>query len=347
MNPVSSLKKRLKTENLDALFVSHPANVSYLSGFSGNESYILVTRGKDFFITDFRYYQQACLELKDFSIELTGEVNHFDLIAGLIKKGRLKRVGFEAKHITYGEVGKIRDRLNGQEFLPVFDFIEDMRVIKSARELEIISRCIQINLTALKDLKNKIAPDKEESEIAALMEYKMKLAGALRPAFDTIVLSGKNCSMPHGAPGARPIKNNHVVLVDSGVYFNGYNSDLTRMFLLGKIPPIINKILSVTQMAQEIAIGAVRPGITASVVDMAARDYIAKKGFARNFGHSLGHGVGREVHEAPQISARSKTILKPGMIFTVEPGIYIPGSGGVRLEDMVLVTEKGVKVLSR
>lgn len=347
MTNVSLLKKRLKKENLDAVLISNPANVSYLSNFTGDESYLLITHKKDFFITDSRYEEQAKKEANGFQIFVVGETNHFDLIAGLIEKNKLKKTGFEAKHITYGEVSKIRDRLKAVEFVPTYGLTEDMRVIKTQAEISLIKKAIRINILSLESVAKQIKPGEKEKDLAALLEYQMRKQGADKPAFETIVLSGKRASMPHGRPSGSLIRNNQSVLVDSGACFKGYNSDLTRAFFLGKIPSVIKKIYHIVSTAQETAIKAVKPGIEAKRIDSAARDYIKTKGFGRYFGHSLGHGVGREVHEAPSVSSKSKDILKPGMVFTIEPAIYLSGAGGVRLEEMVLVTNNGCEVISR
>ena len=340
MTSLLSLKKRLEKEKLDGLFVSKPENVSYLSGFKGGESYLLITQKKNFFITDSRYAEQAKKETKGFKIE-SGS------IVELIKKNKLKRCGFEAKHITYGEVSKIRDRLTSEEFLPTYDLVEDLRVIKTVDEINKIKKAIAVCLAALDSLKGNIKPGDSEARLAAYIEYQMKLAGALRASFDIIVLSGANASMPHGWPSARLIKKNEAVFIDAGALVNGYNSDLTRAYFIGKPPVKIRKIYDIVKRAQELAIKAVRPGAAASEIDRIARNYIKKQGFGDYFGHAVGHGVGREVHEAPSISPKSKAILKPGMVFTVEPAIYVPGLGGIRLEEMVLVTEKGKQVISQ
>jgi Xaa-Pro aminopeptidase len=347
MSNIGLLKDILKKEKLDGLLVSNPANVSYLSGFSGDESYLLITQKKAIFITDFRYEQQAAKEAKGFSVELVGKLNHFDLITGLIRKNNLKRVGFEARHITYAEVGKIRDNLTKQEFLPVCGIVENLRAVKSQEEIKKIRKATEICLSVFNDVAFKIKPGLREKELAGFVEYQMRLKGAEGASFDIIVLSGKNSTMPHGRPSDRKIGCNEAVLIDAGASFSGYKSDLTRMFFLGKIPDTIQKVYGIVKTAQEMALKAIRPGAFASVIDAIARDYIKSKGYGEYFGHSLGHGVGREVHEAPSISSKSKDILRPGMVFTVEPAIYLPNIGGIRIEDMVLVTQKGSEVLSQ
>lgn len=340
------LKKRIREDSLDGFLVSKPANVSYLSGFTGADSYLLITQKKDFFITDFRYHEQAKIEIGNFDIELVDGAGIFNLIASLIEKQRLKRVGFEAKHISYGEVSRIRDRLKTPEFIPSYDLVEDFRIIKTPVEVKLIKKAARICLSVFKQAAGAVEIGKKEKEIAAFVEYRMRAAGADSASFATIVLSGKRSALPHGSPSEKRIKNNEAVLIDSGACIDGYNSDLTRVFFLGRIPSALNKIYGIIKAAQEKAIKAIRPGIRAAKVDSIAREYIKKRGFGRYFGHSLGHGIGREVHEAPSLSAESKAILRPGMVFTVEPAVYMPGLGGIRIEDMVFVTNNAAEVLS-
>jgi Xaa-Pro aminopeptidase len=346
MNPVGSLKKLMKKESLDAFLVSKPANVSYLSGFTGDDSSILITRKKDFFITDSRYELQAKKEIKGFDIKIVDGSGYFDFIAGLIKNNRLRRVGFEAKNISYAGVGQFRDRLKTGQMLETYDMVEAFRSIKSSHEVGLIKKALEIQLSVFNGLSKTIKPGIKETDLAAFIEYQMKTKGGQAAAFNTIVLSGKRTAMPHGTPSQKRIGKNELVMVDAGVRYNGYNSDLTRMFYLGKIPIILKRIFAAVKTAQQKATEAIRPDLKASYIDNIAREYLVKHRLGRYFGHSLGHGIGREVHEAPSVSARSKDILKAGMVFTVEPAVYIPSLGGVRIEDVVLVTKSGCEVLS-
>jgi Xaa-Pro aminopeptidase len=346
MDVLGSLKKRLRKDSLDGILISKPANVSYLTGFTGDDSSLLITQEKNIFITDFRYYLQAKAEVVGFRIEAPEKVGYFDFIAGLIEKNRLKRVGFEAKNISYGQVSQIRDRLRLAEFIPTYNLIEDFRVVKTRREIGLIKKAVAINLAAIKETTDIIKIGDTEKQIASLLEFKIKIKGADSVSFDTIVLSGKRSALPHGRPAQQRIAANQVLLIDSGACFCGYNSDLTRIVFLGKIRPILKKIYGIVKTAQKKAIDKIRPGVKASYIDSVARGYINKSGFGKYFGHSLGHGVGREVHEAPSLSSRSNDVLKPGMVFTVEPAIYLPDTGGVRIEDMVVITDKGVEILT-
>ncbi len=341
------LKRRLRKERLDGLLVTKSENVSYLSGFSQDEACLLITQKKDFFITDFRFYQQAKNEIKDFSTELIDQNGYFKTIVLLIEKSNLKRIGFEAKDISYGQVSKVRDMLKKQEFVPSYDLVELFRVIKGPSEVSVIKKAIGINKAVLRAARGNINAATTEKDLAALIEFRMRQKGADTAAFDTIVLSGRRCSLPHGRPSGKRFVNGEPVMVDCGVNLNGYNSDLTRMFFSGKILPVIKKIYSTVRMAQDAAFGKIRPGVRAHQVDKAARDCIKKQGWGNFFGHALGHGIGREVHELPSISARSEAVLMPGMVFTVEPAIYLPGIGGVRIEDIVLVKDSRMEILSR
>lgn len=356
VHPLYSMKGVLK--QLDGLLISKPANVSYLSGFKGGDSYILTTRNGNFFITDFRYLEQARAELKGLkriglfggrdrtlNIELVN-AGTFESIAKLIKGQGLKRVGFEAKWMAYGELEQIRGHLKKSELIPVYDAVEELRIAKRAEEIKLLRKAINITISAFRHILKGVRPGVKEAEVAAQLEYYMRVGGA-SAAFPTIVASGKRSSLPHASASNKKLESGELVVIDAGGCFEGYNSDLTRTIYLGKISNAARKIYEVVLEAQGRAIAAIKPGVKASYLDKIARDYINKKGYGPCFGHNLGHGVGMEVHEEPTISRKNVQTLRPGMVFTVEPAIYIPGLGGVRIEDVVLVTEDGCEVLSQ
>jgi Xaa-Pro aminopeptidase len=232
------------------------------------------------------------------------------------------------------------------KLVPTHGLVEEPRQIKAAEELKKIKKATQITIKALKFIKNIILPGKKEIEIAAELEHFIRYNGGGGSAFDIIVASGPNSSFPHHITSQRRIKNNELVLVDLGVEYQGYKSDLTRVFFLGKINLLIRRIYDIVRSAKDKAIKEIRPGVPIRKIDASARQYITKMGYGSFFSHSLGHGIGLEVHEAPSISAKEKSQLKAGMVFTVEPAIYLPNKFGIRLEDMVLVTEEGGKIIS-
>lgn len=342
---INRVTNSLEKEGIDALLVTKPANVRYLSGFSGGEASLCLSDKKKFLITDFRYELQAKQEVKGFEIKLV-DGSFFDLVGNLAKTLKVKRLGFEYKYLTYGEHAQIKERLNTVELIPTFDIVERLRRIKDAHEIRLIKSSILILKEAVRYFKSTIKRGLTEKQLAADVEYFIKIAGGEKSSFDIIVASGPNSALPHARPSGRSIEPNDMVLLDLGVDYKGYNSDLTRLFFLGKINSKNKKIYDVVKEAQRRAIKEVRPEVEIAKVDAVARDFIRKEGFGKHFGHALGHGVGLEVHEAPAISNKNHTVLKPGMVFTIEPAIYLPDWGGIRIEDMVLVTRKGYEILT-
>lgn len=337
----------LKEQGLDALLLSLPANISYLCEYASRDSYFLVSEKKNVYFTDSRYIEEAKPKLKGIAqIKPVGN-SLFKSISDTCLKLKVKYIGFEERYLPYAEYKKIRSGLGkGARLIPTHSLIEELRQVKDPKEIQRIKKAIRITADALKFIKGFIKPGKNEIEIGAELERFIRYKGAGNSAFDIIVASGPNSSFPHHITSQREIKKNDSVLIDIGVDYHGYKSDLTRVFFLGKIKVLNRKIYDVTRRAQEKSIEKIKPGVRSSEIDKAGREYIKDKGFGEYFGHNLGHGVGLEVHEYPNISGKSDTILEPGMVFTIEPGIYLPDKFGVRLEDMVLVTQKGCEVLS-
>ena len=343
--PDTNLRRILKRKKLDAIFISNPANVSYLSGFKSGDSFLLIAKDKGaLFITDFRYLQQARKEIRGFEI-LCLKQPIINKIPQIIKKYRLKRVGFESAHLSYKYV-KMLNAKTAQRLIPIDGLIEKFRIIKNMAEIKIIKKSAKIAKKALKKTISHIRAGMSELEAAAYLEWRMRKEGAEKIAFPLIVASGANSAMPHAVLSKRRIKKQEPIVIDCGCVFEGYNSDLTRTIFLGRISAQLRSIYNTVKEAQEKAISLIRPGVKISAIDKAARDYIRKKGLGKYFGHTTGHGIGREIHEAPAISGKNPKVLKKGMVFTVEPGVYIPGLGGVRIEDMVLVTNKSCEVLT-
>ncbi|MFH0731848.1 MAG: Xaa-Pro peptidase family protein [Candidatus Omnitrophota bacterium] len=344
---IKSVCQRLKNDKLDAFFISSPDNVSYLSGFKGKDSFLLITHSKDlFFITDPRYSHQAQKELKGFEI-FSENLPVARKIKSIVKRFNIRKIGFEASHLSYNNVKKLQAAFKSScRLLPLTDIIENLRIIKTKDEITSIRKAISITKTAIKKALDYIRPGMTEAQIAAFLEYQMKKSGAQGEAFPTIVASGANSCMPHAVVSHRKIALHEPIIIDCGCCYNGYNSDLTRTVFLGRIDAQFKSMYNIVRDAQLKAISKIRPGLKASAIDRAAKDYIIQKGYAKFITHSLGHGVGLQVHEAPKISEKNNLYLRPGMVFTIEPGIYVPGAGGVRIEDMVLVTDKSHKVLS-
>ena len=342
---VRLLEGAIRNFKLDSFLVTNETNVSYVSGFRGHDSILLIVPGEKFFITDSRYVEQAREELEGFEVKLVAS-STYTTIEELVGKLRLKRVGFESMNLPYEVATRLKDLLGKAELLPAKNIVENVRAIKDRGEVEKIRDSISLTKNVLDKIMSLIRPGLSEQYLSRTVELEFIKQGA-RPGFEPIVAAGANSSKPHAIPTDAKIADDSFVMIDIGCNLNGYNSDLTRMALLGKAKDKFKKIYNIVRTAKELAIEKIRPGVKISEIDIAARRYIQKNGFGKYFGHSLGHGVGMEVHEQPTISKVSKGILSPGMVFTIEPAIYIPKFGGVRIEDMVLVTDKGSEVLSR
>jgi len=343
---IKNIRTRLKKERLDGLIVSSAANISYLTKYRSRDSYLLITGKQNIYFTDSRYIEEATLKLRGIcKIEkIDGPIS--ELMAEACSGLKLKAIGFEARNISFAEFKKIRRGLKKTKLVPTDGLVEELRQIKEQEELRKIRKAIAITAKALKFIKSFIKPGRKEIEVVGELERFIRYQGASSSAFDIVVASGPNSSFPHHISGARKIRDNEPVLVDIGVDYQGYKSDLTRIFFLGKINILAPRIYDIVLEAQNQALKRISPGVAARDVDAAGRQYIAAQGYGKLFGHSLGHGVGLEVHEKPRISGKQKLKLEPGQVFTVEPAIYLPGRFGIRLEDMVLVTEKGCEVLS-
>jgi Xaa-Pro aminopeptidase len=345
------LANGLAKANLDAFLVSRAEDVSYLTGFGGDDSFLLICAGWSCLLTDGRYAELAQSQCPGLAIHVrTGAMTQ--AIANCLKERQgpaVRRLAVQAEHITlrlHDAIGKALPRVR---LVGVADAVAQLRQIKDARELASISKAIKIAQTAFQAM---LAQGKKgfvgraEREIAAELDHRMCSLGADKPSFDTIVAAGPHASLPHHRPGNTIIGADDLVLIDWGAMVEGYCSDLTRVVFAGRIPPKIAEVYEVVRNAQANGLAAVRSGRSAKAVDSAARAVIAKAGFAKQFVHSLGHGLGRAVHELPGVSALSDKKLRAGMVITIEPGIYLPGLGGVRIEDDVLVGKDGPTKLS-
>ena len=337
----------LKRRGLDALLVTSFANISYLVQAYCRDSYLLVSKKKNIYFTDSRYTEEARIFLKNNAQLKECNGSAFGNIAKLITGLKLKRVGFEERNLAFAEFSKIKECGRGKfDLIPTHSIVEDKRSIKEPQEISRLQKAADITALALGYIRQYLVPGIKEIEIVAELERFIRYQGAEAAAFDIIVAGGPNSSRPHHISGGRKLKDNEPVLIDLGVDYQGYKSDLTRVFFLGKINVLARKVYDIVLGAQELAIKRIRPGAEMAEIDRVARAYIAKKGYGKYFTHNLGHGFGLEVHEDPRISGNEASAVKPGMTFTIEPGIYLPGKFGIRIEDMVLVTRKGCEVLS-
>jgi len=331
---------------IDALLVSALPNIRYLSGFTGSNGLLLVTPDSETLFTDPRYTIQASEEC---SIPVkTVAKGPLELTAiETIRRKRLKRIGFEGSRMIYESYQRIKQALPlGGSLKPIGPVIEKLRMIKSDEEIAKIRRSVRTNSEAFESTVWSIRPGVSEMAIAAELEFKMRRLGAEKAAFETIVATGARTALPHAQPSQQKAGLNELLLIDMGSCQDGYMSDMTRMLFLGRPSGKVRTMYNAVLKAQLAAIDEVRPGITAGQVDRKARQVLESEGFGKQFVHSTGHGLGLEIHEPPRVGRKDATRLEAGMVITIEPGAYVRGFGGVRIEDTVLVTETGFEVLT-
>lgn len=344
------LRSAIATQRLDALLITHLPNVQYLCGFTGSAAALLITEHKTIFFTDGRYTEQARAEVQGAKIVIARKaplVAAGEWLAGNAKKLQLRTAGVEAQHLTVAERSGLLKSLNSSMRLrEAPPLVEQARMVKDPQEIEKLREAVLLGSSLFDIALRAIRPGVKEVEVAADMEYKARRAGAEAMSFETIIASGPRSALPHGRASEAAIPANGFVVCDFGVILASYCSDMTRTVHVGKPSSEARRIYQAVRDAQEAAVAAVRPGVHVGKVDEAARKLLNKQGLAKYFTHSTGHGVGLEIHEPPRIAAKQNDELEPGMVITIEPGVYIQGLGGVRIEDMVVVTQNGCEVLT-
>lgn len=348
---ISKLKRRLRDKGVDGLIISNPVDIRYLTGFIGDDSLALVTAGraKVLIISDSRFEEQIAREAPDATVLIrTGSMGK--ALADSLAKKKLTKVGVQGAHLTLAGrkawADAIRKAKTGAKLTSIDDRLLHDRAVKTPEEIRCIRKAISIQQQAFENVLAQLKPGMTEYEIAAHLEYEMRLLGADGPSFPSIIASGPNAALPHAIPGKAKLRRNVPMLFDFGAKYNGYCSDITRVICLGPMPRKMASVYQIVLDAQMAAIDLIAPGVALADVDQAARDMISRAGYGKQFGHSLGHGIGLNIHEQPVLSKKSKGVLEPGQIVTVEPGIYLPGVGGIRIEDDVLVTKTGHSVLT-
>src|SRR5271167_1339778 len=349
MDHPSRLKKcehTLIEQDLDGFVVTHPANLRYLCGFTGSNGLLLFLAGRRVFFTDGRYTQQAREEVSGARVFIAkGPL--LDDAARLIGKLSSAAVGFEAEYTSVAAADQMRKQVHNKiEWKATTGMIMRQRMIKDAEELRIISDAVKLGAAVYEDALRTICPGVRESEVAGKLEYAAVRAGADDMSFKTIVAAGRRSALPHGRASSQPIPKRGFVVVDSGVILRGYCSDMTRTVHVGGVSGEQRRWYEAVLEAQLAGIAAVAPGKAVADVDQATRRVLRKAGLDRYFTHSTGHGVGLEIHEPPRLANQQAERLEPGMVITIEPGVYVPGKGGIRIEDMVVVTGSGSQVLT-
>jgi Xaa-Pro aminopeptidase len=345
-----SVRDAMKHLKLDGLLLTHPPDLAYLTNFTGDDSIGLITE-KDFhLITDFRYEEQAALEAGWLKVTIR-DAKMEDAVTKAVTAAKTRRIGFEANFATVGQIDALATAFKkaelGVELVPLENVMSNIRKVKDDHEIDLIRKSVAVAEEAFTAIRDEIKPGQTENYLAGLLVLELRSRGASNSSFPVIVAAGANSSLPHYRPSEALVQRDQPLLIDWGALHKGYCSDLTRTLMIGRVSPKMKQIYKIVLEAQATAIKFLRPGVTTKQADTVARDVIEDAGFGKQFGHGLGHGIGRDIHELPSMrKTGGEEELRPGMIVTVEPGIYLPGEGGVRIEDDVLITHSGCEVLS-
>lgn len=339
------MRKILESHQLDAVLLLSLENIRYLSGFTGSDAVFLLTQKEAFFLTDSRYWTQAEEEIRE--AQIVRYLKKIDGLVSLLLDLKSTRVGFESSSLPFSLYQTLLEKLEGRiEFVPLEKELRNLRAFKDETELTLIRSAIGIASEAFLHVLKLIKEGEEERVLSLEMEFFMKRRGAEATGFDIIVASGARSALPHGRASDKRIEKGDFVLIDFGSRFKGYHSDQTRTLFCHSSNSEQRKIYEIVKEAHDRAIAKIRPGIPISEVDRVAREFIQTQGYGAYFGHGTGHGIGLAVHEDPVVNGENQDPLQEGMVFTIEPGIYLPGWGGVRIEDMVRVTPDGAEALT-
>ncbi len=349
--PLERVRSALTTNQpaLDGLFITRPENRAYVSGFTGSYGYLLVTKDEAVLLTDGRYVEQALEQAPGWSV-VRLQRPYEDALMAALKRLDVQRLGFESDHLSHADYANWTQKLPAIEWKPTIGVVAHLRRYKTPQEVAAIRQAVAIADDAFASVLNFLRPGLTERQVAAELEYTMRRGGADAAAFETIVVSGARGALPHGRPEDKQIEAGDLVTIDFGARYGGYNSDITRtVFVGGGKPPTDRQreIYSLVQQVQQAGVEAVKPGVVCSSVDKLCRDMFDRAGLGDYFVHGLGHSLGREVHEFPMLVATDETVIEPGLVLTVEPGLYIGEWGGVRIEDDLYVGENGTEVLPR
>jgi Xaa-Pro aminopeptidase len=341
---INKLRSLFPSAAIDALLVMKPENRRYLSGFTGSAGYLLITETDAVLITDFRYVEQAAAEAPRFTI-----VQHdslWETVRDQLVQRHVKRVGFEKEFVSFATFEQMKAAFADVDLVPAEPLVDQLRQVKDPDEIAKIRKAAEIVDQTFRHILHFLRPGVTEQDIALELETAMRKAGASGPSFQTIVASGKRSSLPHGIASRKLLESGDFVTLDFGAVYEGYCSDLTRTVVLGEPSEKHREIYRMVLEAQRRALEGIRPGMRGEEADALARRYIQELGYGEYFGHGLGHGLGLAIHEEPRLAMHVQTVLEPGMVVTVEPGIYLPDWGGVRIEDDIVITETGCDILT-
>ncbi len=343
---ISKLREMLPSYEVDGILITSATNRRYISGFTGSTGYVLIGAKKAAFITDFRYVDQAKVECPAYEI-VDNQRKMNQALKEKLEEFGIRRLGFEQDFVTYSQYDSFTQLTTNVKWTPIAGLIEELRLIKDESELVKVKKAIEIADNTFSHIIGVIRPGITEEDVALEMEFFMRKQGASGVSFDTIVASGVRSALPHGRASNKVIQEGELVTLDFGAIYEGYVSDVTRTVAVGEISEQLREIYEVCLRAQLAGVNNIKAGITGKEADALCREVISEAGYGEAFGHSTGHGIGLDVHEGPNASSISDYILKPGMLLTVEPGIYLSGIGGVRIEDDILITEDGNEILTK
>ncbi|MGE7696158.1 M24 family metallopeptidase [Lysinibacillus sp. NPDC094177] len=345
MSLLEQLRVALRAQQSDVLIITSNQNRRYLTGFTGSAGTVVITPTKALLLVDFRYTQQATNQSKEFDVREIDRSRLYETIQEILDTESIQTVGFEQQHVTY-EVYQLMSSKLTATLMPLSNIVENLRMIKTPEEIELIKKAAWISDEAFKYILTFIKPGVSEIDIANELEFHMRKNGATGAAFDIIIASGHRSALPHGVASDKIIENGDMLTLDFGAYYQGYRSDMTRTIAVGEPPKKLKEIYQIVYDSLQKALSNMKAGITGKEADSYSRDFIKAKGYGKNYGHGSGHGLGLDIHENIFMSTVCEDILEENMVLTVEPGIYIPEFGGVRIEDDVIVTKNGVEVIT-
>ncbi|MGE7676249.1 M24 family metallopeptidase [Lysinibacillus sp. NPDC094403] len=345
MSLLEQLRVALRAQQSDVLIITSNQNRRYLTGFTGSAGTVVITPTKALLLVDFRYTQQATNQSKEFDVREIDRSRLYETIQEILDAESIQTVAFEQQHVTY-EVYQLMSSKLTATLKPLSNIVENLRMIKTPEEIELIKKAAWISDEAFKYILTFIKPGVSEIDIANELEFHMRKNGATGAAFDIIIASGHRSALPHGVASDKIIEKGDMLTLDFGAYYQGYRSDMTRTIAVGEPPEELKEIYQIVYDSLQKALSNMKAGITGKEADSYSRDFIKAKGYGKNYGHGSGHGLGLDIHENIFMSTVCEDILEENMVLTVEPGIYIPEFGGVRIEDDVIVTKNGVEVIT-
>ncbi|MGY3771332.1 M24 family metallopeptidase [Tetragenococcus solitarius] len=345
MSRIERLREKMHQEEIDGFLITSAYNLRYFTNFTGTTGLALITGEQAFFVTDFRYTQQAAKQAKGFEI-VKNSGNIFETVAQLVQSKGVNALAFEEDYISFSEYSLLEELITESALIPISGLLESLREVKDEQEIEKIKQACHIADQGFEHVLKMVQPGMTEIEVANQLDFFMRSLGANGVSFDTIVASGTRSAMPHGVASNKTIEQGDIITLDFGCYYEGYVSDMTRTFAIGDPGEKIKEIYQIVLDAQLKVIEAAKPGISGIELDAVAREHIASFGYGEDFGHSTGHGIGLDIHEGPNVSSRAENVFVPGNVITDEPGIYLPEIGGVRIEDDLLITSTGNEILT-